>query len=806
MGAVCFRYRAEFGGRVRAWLFLAVLAGVVAGVVLAAVAGARRTDDAYPRFLESQRAYDVIVVNGRGEFFPFAEFDLDEIAALSAVAESSRVGVPQFFAEAPNGEAITGDNLTPLVPLDGGFGDTFNQLHMVEGHSPRQPDEIAPSLVAAEVFGLDVGDVLQARFLPADVVASWFAGDFSVDFTVEELPTTPLRVSGIAAAPGEFPPIEITAGNDPFVHFAPSFARSPSYYAPIEALAVRLRGGPEGVPSFVAELEQRAEGRPLFTIEQAAASAATQRSIGAQADALRVLAVVAAIAGFLVVGQLLVRQSRLDSADGPVLRAMGMSPRQLVGAAALRAATIAVVATAVAIGTAVALSPLFPIGLARDAETDLGATVDVLVLGVGAVCVMVTVALVSVVAAWRVVRQGAPSTRASGGVRRPVVADQMARAGVPATTVQGVRLALAPARNATAAPARQTLLVVSLAVVTIVAIASFSSNLRHLLDTPRLYGWNWDAMMGDQFVSDAGRDVADDLASDARIDGLAVGTLLGVRIGDEQIDVLATEPVKGGLGPVIYEGAAPLHDDEIALGRRTLDDLGLAIDDKVDVRFADRSATMRIVGQVVAPGVGAAGGLGRGAAMSLGGARRLAPRAAVNIVLVDVAQPADRPAVLQQLDTYPDYEDTIAVPRHPTDLSDLARIGSAPFVIGAAMVIVALAAIVHGLVTSVRRHRRDLAILKTLGLRSGQVVRVVLWQATTIALIALAVGIPVGLIAGNVAWLTFANQLGVVPDATTSVSLVATLIPVVLITANLAAALPGQLAARIRPALVLRSE
>jgi hypothetical protein len=243
-----------------------------------------------------------------------------------------------------------------------------------------------------------------------------------VDFTVEELPTTPLRVSGIAAAPGEFPPIEITAGYDPFVHFAPSFARTPSYYAPIEALAVRLRGGPGGVPSFVAELEQRAEGRPLFTIEQAAASAATQRSIGVQADALRVLAVVAAIAGFLVVGQLLVRQSRLDGADGPVLRAMGMSPRQLVGAAALRAATIAVVATAVAIGTAVALSPLFPIGLARDAETDVGATVDVLVLGVGAVCVMVTVALVSVLAAWRVVRQGgrceATGRRRSDGPRR----------------------------------------------------------------------------------------------------------------------------------------------------------------------------------------------------------------------------------------------------------------------------------------------------------------------------------------------------------------------------------------------------
>ena len=463
-------------------------------------------------------------------------------------------------------------------------------------------------------------------------------------------------------------------------------------------------------------------------------------------------------------------------------------------------------AATVAIGVAVALSPLFPIGLARDADTDLGVSVDGLVLGVGAVCVVGVVALVSVVTAWRVVRRGAPSTRAPGGVRRPVVADRMARAGAPATAVHGVRLALAPGRNASAAPARQTVFVVSLSVMTLVAVAGFSSNLRHLLDTPGLYGWNWDAMMGDQFVSDVGRDVADDLALDERIDGLAVGTLLGVRIGDQQLDVLATEPVKGGLGPVIGEGDAPVHDDEIALGRRNLDDLDVAIGDEVVVRFADRSVSMRVVGQVVTPGVGAAGGLGKGAAMSLDGARRLAPRAAVNIVLVDVAQPADRPAVVQHLDTYPDFEDSIAVPRHPTDLGDLTRIGSAPFVIGATMVIVALTTIVHGLVTSVRRHRRDLAILKTLGMRSGQVVRVVLWQATTIALIAIAVGIPFGIVAGNLAWRTFTNELGVLPDTTVSLSLVGILIPVVLITANVAAALPGHVAARIRPALVLRSE
>jgi hypothetical protein len=807
MTAVWFRYRTEFRARIRTWLVLALLGGLVGGLVLAALAGARRTEDAYPRFLESQRAYDVIVVNGFGDFFPFAQFDLEKIAALPAVTESSRLGVPVWFTEAPDGAIIDTDNATPLVPLDGGFGDTFNRLHMVKGHAPQQPDEIAASLVAAEVFGLEVGDVLQARFLPREVVESWFGGEPPPDLSLEDLPTMPLRVSGIAATPGEFPPIEVSTDSDPFIHFAPSFARSPSYYTPIEAVAVRVRGGSEGVRSFITELEQRAGGRPPFTIEQAAASAATQRSIGVQADALRVLALVAAIAGFLVVGQLLVRQSRLDSVDDPALRALGMSPRQLVGVAALRAATIAVSAAAVAIGIAVATSPLTPIGLARDAETDLGVDVDVLVLGVGAVCVLAAVALVSVVVAWRIARSAGPTHRASSGVRRPLVADRMSRAGFPATAVHGVRLALEPGRSATSAPARSTVLVVSLAVVAVVAVAGFSSNLRHLLDTPPLYGWNWDAMMGDRFVSEGSVDVPlEDLASDERIDGLAIGTLLGARIGDEQLDVLATDPVKGDLGPVIGEGDPPRRDDEIAIGRRSLDDLGAAIGDEIVVQFAERSASMRIVGEAVLPGVGAAGGLGRGAVMTLAGAQRLTPRAVVNIVLVKAARPADRAAVLRQLGTYPDYDGTVAVARRPTDLDDLTRTGSAPFVIGAAMVFLALATIVHGLVTSVRRHRRDLAVLKTLGLRSGQVVRVVLCQATTIALIALAVGIPIGVVAGNLAWRVYSERLGVVPETAVSALLVGMMIPVVLFTANLAAALPGRMAARVRPAIVLRSE
>ena len=65
------------------------------------------------------------------------------------------------------------------------------------------------------------------------------------------------------------------------------------------------------------------------------------------------------------------------------------------------------------------------------------------------------------------------------------------------------------------------------------------------------------------------------------------------------------------------------------------------------------------------------------------------------------------------------------------------------------LALLAAAALAHLLVTSVRRRRRDLAILKSLGFVRGQVSAAVAWQATTVALLALAVGLPLGVALGR---------------------------------------------------------
>ena len=64
---------------------------------------------------------------------------------------------------------------------------------------------------------------------------------------------------------------------------------------------------------------------------------------------------------------------------------------------------------------------------------------------------------------------------------------------------------------------------------------------------------------------------------------------------------------------------------------------------------------------------------------------------------------------------------------------------------------------------SVRQRRRELALLKALGLRGRQLRAVVAWQTSITLVVATAVGVPLGLVAGRWAWTSFANAIGVVP-------------------------------------------
>jgi putative ABC transport system permease protein len=115
------------------------------------------------------------------------------------------------------------------------------------------------------------------------------------------------------------------------------------------------------------------------------------------------------------------------------------------------------------------------------------------------------------------------------------------------------------------------------------------------------------------------------------------------------------------------------------------------------------------------------------------------------------------------------------------------------------------ATLVHLLVASVSRRRREIGLLKALGFENSQVASAVAWQATTLALLGTVIGVPLGIVAGQLVWRAFAANLGVVPVAVVPVWLVVGLAAGVIAAANILAVVPAVAAARTNSVQLLRT-
>src|SRR5207244_642468 len=98
--------------------------------------------------------------------------------------------------------------------------------------------------------------------------------------------------------------------------------------------------------------------------------------------------------------------------------------------------------------------------------------------------------------------------------------------------------------------------------------------------------------------------------------------------------------------------------------------------------------------------------------------------------------------------------------QRPVDVLNYSRIQATPLALATVLALLAMATVAHLLLTSIRRRRRDLAVLKALGFVRSQVFAAVAWQATTLVGLALLVGLPLGVAAGRWTWQVFAGRLG----------------------------------------------
>ena len=336
----------------RGWAALAVLTAVAGGAVLAAVAGAIRTDTAYPRFLAASRAGDALVspANSAAPGYDYALGSLPGVTAAAPV-----FGIDAALADA--GGAPHGGVLM-FAALDGRLGHTVEIPKMLAGRLPAldAPGEVAVDPNAASQLRLHVGSVLP-------LVAFGQKGPTDHPRRITE------RVTGIYVTPDSIVPVNDLAAA-PRIFATPALYRElgPDYEAFDGAYLTLKPGTSLSALSAAAQVLARrypATGGQAYVADQSVQNATVQRAIRPQAFALALFAAALALTALLIVGQVAARLLIGAAGDNASLAALGMTRRQLLAAGLAEVAAAVTVGAVLAVGIAVAASPLTPIWQAR---------------------------------------------------------------------------------------------------------------------------------------------------------------------------------------------------------------------------------------------------------------------------------------------------------------------------------------------------------------------------------------------------------------------------------------------------------
>jgi len=129
-----------------------------------------------------------------------------------------------------------------------------------------------------------------------------------------------------------------------------------------------------------------------------------------------------------------------------------------------------------------------------------------------------------------------------------------------------------------------------------------------------------------------------------------------------------------------------------------------------------------------------------------------------------------------------------------------------PLALSAFLAVLAVGAVGHALSIAVSRRSHELAVLRALGLTRRQSRLVIGTQATLLATIGLAFGIPLGLLLGRVLWHAAADMAPLAYQPPLAALALLLIVPLALLAANLLAAWPARRAARLRAGQILRTE
>ena len=803
MGAVRLLFHTELRRRWQSWVVIALLISVVAGLVLAATAAGRRTDSAFPRFVAAH-GFDAVV---------YATRPVPQVAHLPGVTSATKLTIP----DTGNPTCDCSDRIDEgnvAVAVGPARGPSLFTLVSGRLPDPTDPHQVLASFTMQQDFGVQVGTQIHVPFEAPSQSADY--NNPNTGLPNPKGPRLTFLVVGIEASEFEFP-----SGTTPvyFLYADQAFARTVVPHTGMQyQYYVRLRDGVAGITRFDQQVETLNLGTGTVGASSEDGEAATiQASIHPQAIGWWILAALAALVGLAVIGQALGRQSSVESEDYPTLAAIGVGRPQLFLLGMARTLVVGVGGAIGAVGVAVVLSPIAPLGEARMAEASTGFAFDSLVLPLGA---LATVAAVLALGLWpglRAARTLRPDDRAATA-RPSAVVTRLVALGAPPTAVIGVRNALERRSSGSTVPLGSAVLGIVLAVIALCGTGVFGASLTHLTATPRLWG-DPEQVSFDPPNPSLLRSLEDNKAVTAITEGVGGGL---ISVNKVTVGGIAGTSLRGPLLFSTVAGRPPNGDVQIGMGVTTMRLVGAHLGSVVEVTVTTHSGTkrtepFRVVSQNSFPQLGGYVSLGTGVLLTTSGLERAECLPGAMLALCrqkvgGVAKGGIRvtfvtgPRGKVALDHYvATYSSITSKPLTPTSLVNFGEAVNFPLIFGAMLAIFGAATLAHLLVVSVARRRKEVGLLKVLGFVNGQVVSTVAWQATALAVVGIVLGIPLGVVIGRTVWNAFANNLGVVPDPVIPVFLIVVLGAGVLAAANVIAIAPALFATRSKPADLLRT-
>ena len=793
MSAAWMWGRTELRARWRSWVILGLLAGATFGLAAAGWAGARRTSVALPRYLAALRAPSAAIL--ANDPVGFGPAERAKVAALPEVTATYPFLIGIGLEAKPAGltDAIG------LLPTTAGSARLLSEGVIVAGRftDPKRADEVVVDENVRRKLHIGIGSTIELSqsASPQELAQIPPAMRPHGDPNFEQL----LRVVGISKS----------------VDSEPSSAPSAGFYAKYhDRLAgfinefVTLRNGEAGIPKLDADVE-RIVGHPVNveSFSQLQGIPKIRNILRVEEQGLLLFALAVLVVGGVLVGQALARAVSAGAADMPTWRAIGADRSIAIRALTLPALVSAGAGVLVAVAVAIGLSERFPISQARRFDLDVGYHADWLVLGLMIAAVLVAVLAIAIVAAlWAV--SGRRTVRHSPST----VGRWTARAGLPPALAIGSRLAVEPGRGRRAVPVRSALIGAIVGVLGVVGCFTFRAGLADAAASPQRSGITWDY----EFGSGVGQVPAPKVAAIAK-DSDVASFMHGVWVRNVRIDGVgtptwATETVKGEMSPVVLSGRAPRTRDEIAFGPGTMKDLHAHIGEHIAIGPSD-GHTVKVVGTALLPASSHTDYDVSGWMTMPGIESVVGPLAKLDVnTFEDYGFVKWKPHVNVKhaqagvLKILGDDLGDAAPATLPTAVVSLGHLESLPFALGIFFALLATATVAHALVTTVRRRRHELAVLRSLGFTRRQTRGAIAWQATLIAAAGLIVGVPLGILAGRALWRHLAENFPLAYVPPLALLAVLLVVPAAILLANVLAAVPARSAARIRPAEALRTE